>query len=308
MAVAITILLPSLADAAVESALDYLSTDPTEVSLLQDEDFELLIIDTGPGLDGVLGTTDDAANGLVDDGDVLMGVWRAEAIWADSSDPNTGKTPAGGVGGDANFTAFFAVQVGSVLQDGTAFKYTFGAPTVANWSFLESEYEAPARADSDTVLLIYDDSNPGNVYPYWLAVGDATTQAGITSTVKSATDGTLVWQFGFNQEGDEFWYATSNTKVIGPTLKVSYEAGLNLTGGISNLIGHDVLNFSLDPIGLAVDYEIELQGSSEGLFTNGWLKTDTDLYVNAVPEPASLLIWAAFAGVGAAYAARRRDA
>ncbi|MDD4266715.1 MAG: hypothetical protein PHN77_00655, partial [Thermoguttaceae bacterium] len=87
-----------------------------------------------------------------------------------------------------------------------------------------------------------------------------------------------------------------------------YEAGLNLTAGLANLIAHDYLNFSSDPFDSAVDYQIELSGGSEGSFSNGWLDTDTDLYVNAVPEPASLLLWAAFAGVGAAYAARRRDA
>jgi len=300
MAVAVTILLPSLADAAVESALDYLSTDRTKVSKLQDMDFELLIIDTG-GENG-------GPNGLVDQNDLLMGVWQAESISADATDITTLNQPVGGVGGDANFTAFFAIQVATVAQNGSNFNYTFTAPTEAAWDSLVSDFGAPSRANNDTVLLVYDDSDPGNTSPWWLQIGDATKVAGITSTIASATDGTLVWQFGFNQEGDEFWHATSNQQDIDEDLDVSYEAGLNLTAGLANLIAHDYLNFSSDPIGSAVDYQIELSGDSEGSFSNGWLDTDTDLYVNAVPEPASLLLWAAFAGVGAAYAARRRDA
>lgn len=300
MAVAVTILLPSLADAAVESALDYLSTDSTKVSKLQDMDFELLIVDTG-GQDG-------GPNGLVDENDLLMGVWQAETIWAEAGNILTQKQPFGAAGGDANFTAFFAIQVATVAQDGSNFNYTFTSPTEAAWDFLVSEYGAPSRANDDTVLLVYDDSNPSNISPWWLQIGDAGTVAGIKSTIASATDGTLVWQFGFNQEGDEFWHATSNQQDIDGDLDVSYEAGLNLTAGLANLIAHDYLNFSSDPIGSPVDYQIELSGDSEGTFTNGWLDTDTDLYVNAVPEPASLLVWAAFAGVGAAYAARRRDA
>ena len=95
--------------------------------------------------------------------------------------------------------------------------------------------------------------------------------------------------------------------------ELSFYAALNLISSNgpllvkSNVLGDPELTNA----GIASQYtaatQIQLQGSfGTGSPGNFQLPTDTDFYMTAVPEPSSVVAWAALIGVGAVGGRRRR--
>ena len=187
---------------------------------------------------------------------------------------------------------------------GTAI-YAFEAPTKAEWL---AKTGLVVAGDS-TVVVAYDDP-PANQH--------IRPNNSIAQGITSATHGVKLWEFGLVGAGT-FWQADAidTDAAFDPTNPVdvnvlSFFAALNLVSG-GGLLSHNILgdpdlggtNSGLFTKKTDLQLQGNLQPGSTGAFQ---LRTDSNIYLNVgqVPEPASMLVWAGLAGIGAIVRFRRK--
>ncbi len=305
----VTALGVSVAEASI--ATQYLSTNSNEVSELEDFDFETAIVD-GDGDAATIGT-----------GDVLLGIWEAEKIFAVKGGGSFTPDP---LDGDVNFTGLFAIEVKKTTEikdgSGTVISYEWEFGAVSDWGALQTTYSSLPTPDgytsgdgNQTMLFVYSDDNPDS--DSWIEALEAgnTGFPDVNSSLDSVTDGDLLWEFG-DTGGDAvaggFWDASGPTNLIGSlssAKSVTYIAGLEtlFTSALGlELIDHDSQDFFTDAPDYNGPYGLELVGAtSDKVNDEGWLPTSTRLFVNAVPEPGSVVVWAAGLLMAIGFGARR---
>lgn len=303
--------------AAITDISQLTDMDVDVVTQWEDSDWEIL----------VKGTDNQAAS--LEEGDFLVGFWQVQKASADQ-DGDGLKTPGvfdviatpSPAAGDLGITAFFAVKIATIEGDdetntvpfyGGVYDYgfEFEAPTDADWTTIGTNFMdggstvVPSRVDSDTSLIVFQDLDGRDAqgdYAYWKA-GD---QAGSIKTAthdESGTANSMVYEFGF-EEDNAFWLAGSDSLSIAGLTDphtVFYRAGLDLTaqGTGPGLLEHDWHDFDSEA-GIDGPWALELVGDNEAAYnaTEGFLPTDTDLYINAAPEPSAILVWSVMFGLG----------
>ena len=250
-------------------------TDGT-ITHLQDADWESIV---------------DDGDGILEAGDYLYGMWQIESIFG--IDPDSGPFPSN------EYTAVFLMEVASVADGGiyNGKQFTMKAAPIADWNTIL--HVTPTGGFGTIAMFYRDDDNSVDV---------TGTEA---TALASATDGTLMWDWGFTgtsgaTAANEFWMADANTDVIGSLTSLSYTASMNTTNvypaasGISPLDTHNYLNF-----GAAAQVQLE-GGKASGSSGPFVIKSNTSIFIKAIPEPASLAIWSMLIGLGLVVARRRR--
>lgn len=293
-----------------------------KVSRLEDDDLETVI--KAPG------STSPATQ--LDVGDFLLAVGKF---------PNF-QNPVGGADIVPPFTdttnMMMAVSLLKVLTkttDGTGVTYFFEAPSAAEWAVVTANFTGPAPVvATGTTVLVYED--PPADPPVG---GTHLVNTSVAATLAAATNGPLVYQFGFTSAPStvvgptfgysaalEFQRAKTDTDNLLTISTLTFNGAYNLTapigpGGLA-LAGHNWLGSAAGGQPPAVrglykgPTQLQLQGGFGSIDTgsdltppSGWvIPTDTDAYLLPinVPEPGSLLMWAGFAAFGAIAGYRRR--
>jgi hypothetical protein len=265
LTVTAAMLVIMLAIPATASATSILSQFDTSVTHLEDNDWEFI---QGDG------------DNLLEIDEFLVGMVQIQKLNHTSSVYTF--TPVAGV--DTTLTGIFFLQVTatSLVCDGTGCTYTFGAPDAAEYAALALAYGLPGRVDTDSVGIIFNDSSNPFVDP---AAGSRTL------ALDTASDGTPVWEVGLDIPTN-FWTAVTNTNnitAINP-LTSGFGGSLNVTNyyaGAPQLTPHDF-------VGFGVLGDVQLIGKFEpltgGAGANFQAQTDTDFYVQAVPEPSTICL------------------
>lgn len=234
---------------------------------------------------------DSNANGLLDNGDVLFGIFKIESI----GDANAPRIPTPSPG-QPEVTGVFAAVVATTTDVGglgIIFDYTFRP-----YGAFEGLYGTGAMA------ALFEGGSGFNA---------ALTP--LSSSITTASDGTLLAVAGFTGAGgtagaNEGWSARTFTDSLaaasgyGTSSFGSYQASLNLTNPAAFAPLH-LSKSQVSPFGSGftqLSVNGQLYGKQSGIPAAGWpLGDSTDIFfeVHPIPEPASLLLWtglAAFAG------------
>jgi len=249
------------------------SADPLATSLLyldgsvtqlEDNDWETII---------EKGTID----GIIEQGDVFVGMFDITDVYNMSTGAQRNRQPE-------MFAGVFVATVAGVAASDIYFGGTkvYLAPAAASdWTALG--LDAPTHAG--TMAMVYSDPDgPQNM-----------VNPGMGSLILSlatATNGTKLWEVGFRGEGGEFWVGDANATVIPAVTKLSYEGSLNITastaaGSAVTLVKHGYL------YGPNVLSEVQFQGRMEAGYAGDFMiRTDSDFYLKAVPEPSTVVMMA----------------
>ena len=237
------------------------------INELEDDDFEGAILASPPTLEL---------------GDVVYGIYRIQSL----NDPFTATPIASDPAGPGTtFTGRFATTVTSKAAGGSGFLYGFGAVTDPVWDGL---FGAGTRSSSSTAVSVHQDSTTPRI-----VVGDLTSP-----------DGPLLFEFGFVGPGT-MWTADVNTDDFSAgSLDGDFELALNEISN-STFIDLDTHDF----LGLGVKTDLQGAGTFEqfGPGAGGLtpIRSDTNFYVNVVPEPISAIVWGSLALLGTASVRRR---
>ena len=193
------------------------------------------------------------------------------------------------------FTGVFAIEVASVTQVGSLWRYTFQPLDDTEWASL-STLGIPSRNDSGTMVVTFDDPTGVNA--------NLGTQL---LSINTATDGKELWEFGFNGDAGEFWKALVSAQ--SPPLPETQPPSQALTDFINASFFGSALNVTYDPgvgivlhkhqtIGYATSYGVtvrptdwQLEGSFQfGSGPNFDFATDSNIYIVATPEPGSFAL------------------
>jgi CBS domain-containing protein len=183
------------------------------------------------------------------------------------------------------------------------YSWTFGAVDQASWTALGFA----GVQSASTIAIVYDDSVKDDA-PNWI---DEDHPGGVAASL-ATVNGVRLWEVGFGGiQAGEYWEAVGPSDFLldyadGPGSdgvsqdELKFGANLNithdyLTSGVTLLL-HDYLERSR---GL---HTWQIEGNGEALDPGNFqLGTDTNLYIVATPEPASLALLglglAAFGGV-----------
>lgn len=299
--VALIVLTGSPIEAEASIATDLLFDGV--VNKLEDNDWDAGILTNGGG-----STT-------LDVGDILFGMYEIQQV------VNNQNTSQINLRSTNTFTGVFAQRVATKDQPGGQFagaaatRFTFAPLTDLEYSALAASFSAlPAvRGSSDSMFFVYDDLGPPFVN------GNA---GSINSSLATATNGTLLWEFGF-RDGDELFVADVNTDVLASTGSLDFVGWINLTyttaaGAATGVSFMDHLTVPAPPDGngppvTAVLSEMQIHGTLEPGASPGnfAIATDTDIFVlpKFVPEPSSLLVFLGLiATAGLAVARSNRQA
>ncbi|MBN2021339.1 MAG: PEP-CTERM sorting domain-containing protein [Pirellulales bacterium] len=202
------------------------------------------------------------------------------------------------------FAGVFVAEVKSVtpsaLFTGGATVQLQPAPA-AVWTQLG--LAAPVSANTIAVVYSDPDGPQGMVDPN--APG-ANPLARVIASLATATNGTKIWEVGFAGGGadpTEFWTGEVNNANMLALQVLLYNASLNVTAlgpgaaGVT-LLDHDFL------FGPNILSEVQLSGRMESLSAgNFMIRTDTDFYLKAIPEPSTIGLL--LAGLACLVGARR---
>jgi hypothetical protein len=266
---------------AAPLATDMLFKDGVTITQLEDNDWESLKEVAGIGTPNV-----------VEVGEILYGMFEVTDVW----DASPGTQGVQSRQADM-FAGVFVLEVAQVLPPQV---YVGGATFVmkpapaAAWTGLG--LAAPVSANTLAVLYSDPDGPQNMVNP--AALG------GVAGSLATATNGTKLWEAGFAGGGNdptEFWIGDASSQNIVNLQNLSYRASLNVTQAEPVVAGillgdHDLLN-------LGVLAQVQFTGAKENLSAGNFqIRTDSDIYVRVVPEPATvayLLFGAIAMGFGA---------
>lgn len=278
-------LLVGTGSAFALSVTELFKTDGS-VNFLEDDDIEWLNVDSN-------------GDGILDEGDSLRGVIQLQSL-------NGSNIDAGSAITDEGLSGLFEVTVLSkTAAAGGLYDYTFGATTGAD------------GLSAGAVLAVYLDDTPPNPFP---GSGAATTDA----LEAMFTDGTLLYEFGFAGDADEYWLAQSvdedpssakTNTAFGGTFNVALSVITNNFLPVVQSSFTDVADASGLYAGRpAGDDMIDLFGGGGlgttdpdliGGTTPGDVRSDGDFFFATVPEPTTLLLFG-FGLLGIAGAGRRK--
>lgn len=281
-----------------------------EINELEDDNFELFI--------------DNDNDGSITVGDYFMGVITIQAFLAPPGIFPATYDPGAG---DPTITGVFLLEAKAVVDQGAGSLdgvdntvVYYGSVGATTWSALTG-FTLPDPVNADTTLVLFDDVTPGSL----------TTAGSVQASIDSFTGANKVYEAGFadaNNDGigdaGEFWIAHGDAGTDAP--------GLNLAS-IRNIINLDLLgNFNGAPELLPHTYlsgdgavqpkaldsgvtyasaqEIQAEGTISDTGSGVWqFKTDTNAYIQPVPEPSSIVLMGlGMAGLGFAGYRRRRQA
>lgn len=248
------------------------------------------------------------ADGTLDRGDLLLAVievQRVTDVLGTADNLGNGSLSQGGTivsyaPSTRAITGISLIKVDSVVSNlgGFGAQYSFVGADIAEWAGI-----GVAVSQNNTGAILFDD--PINLAGH---IDFSTIANGISSTI----EGTRLAEFTVNS-----WIAQATDfggtpTVVGAIDFLSFVAGLSTTDARFGTV--DVLrdpDFGLTGPNLAFfqgmgPVDLQLQGGlgtgDRGAFA---LVTDTDLYVNVVPEPASLSVWGLVAACGLGFRRRK---
>lgn len=272
------------------------------VNELQDVDYESQVVDV-------------KQDGKVNDGDILLAILAVSEIHKGITGIDTSLNAS-----TSDFTifepssatrAFTGVSLikvnGEPGVDGLVAQFVFTAPTAAEWLALTG-----ITVSSDSVMAVLFDDPPGDPHVNHQA-------APLSASVATATEGPMLWEFGFTGADGEFWKAETTAITGGDPTNIAQVKFLDFWAAV-NVVNYNAgtplgfHNALADPdlSGLLVgDFtaptQLQLQGNKETGTAGIWqLKTDTNLYVYPIPEPVSIVTWLGLAGIGLVIGGRRR--
>lgn len=283
---------------------------PGEVQLLEDEDAEVLLDSAGDEITVGLNTQ-------IAVGNLFGGILKIQA----TQNVPSGDNDIDLQGTADTFTSIFLIEAESIIDGPTIDNIQFGAATQAQWNSVFgfgglldiSSYFDVSDLDglgtglsTGTMSLFFDGVN--------FFDADPSLPTYSASTLSFVDGGNLLYEFGFTGAGgvalaDEFFFTRGENALFpsqigstNPTNRIS----LNVTEywGGPPLLPHNHLGTSV-PFDSFFTGPTQLQGKGDfaGTATGQWgIITDTDLYINAVPEPSTLLLLGAgllgLAGLG----------
>jgi hypothetical protein len=310
--------------AAHVSAAPFLTAGIQE---LEDQDFESLY----QLIDGVAVPGEITESTVLQAGDIFAGVLKIQQtrIAATPTDP---PGPAIDLQGPDTFTAIFAIEAETVtaitgdvnVRDSGTDELTFKPTPQSTW---DAVFGAGGPIDITTEFDVGDldglgtDLADGTMVLLFDQVDFFGADEGLADTSLSGTsfveDGRLLYEFGFTGAGgaalaDEFWVTRGEDAAlpfyVGATTP-SNRIALNVTEKWAGpkLEAHNWrLTVAGDPT-FTGDTQFQGFGNVTGLGGGiPWaITTDTDIYIKALPEPASLALMAAGI-VGIGFASKRR--
>jgi hypothetical protein len=284
---------------ATAGGISVLIKDGYTINHLEDNDWELL-----RNANGTFSNTDP----IIDVGDYLIGMVTIQEI--DDAFPGTASGyPKQLTTATGSISGLFMIQVlSSSFVSPTLNSFSFGPAGTAAWTAAG----LPTPISNNTMVMVWDDNS---AFPF------LNSKSGVFATdIASASDGTLMWEFGFNggqPSATEFWLALGPTNATtGPVLGASFGAALNVTtyhaGPFLKL--HDFVFQGGDGVDgpLGVFSALQLSGAFEQKDTGTssfWdAQTDTDMYLRPTPEPGSLaLLGLGLIGLGGVVYRRRKQ-
>lgn len=261
---------------ALPSVLPLFKGDGT-LNELEDDDLEWIEYDAN-------------SDGILDVGDTLRGVFQIQTFNGANVDEGGSYTGISGL---------FEVEVaGKVLVDSTLGLYDFSFVPHANADGLST----------NSMIAFYEDDTP-------LAGFMNTPGTGLTRDQLEAamTDGTLLYEFGFNGDPDEYWVATDAQDQPGLAVNATLWSG-EYNVALSNIVNNflpvvqtpftDFVDSGFLGTSAAVLYpgrtpgddKIDLFGgggfSGTLLYTNtnGEVVSDGNFYFATVPEPTTMIL------------------
>lgn len=252
---------------------------------LEDDDFETHIKFGGT-------VSSPGASSIVEEDDYLVGVVRITNFITAGFDP-------GDTFGDPTLTFLFAAQVDTAVMNGAGdWDFTFNPLDAADWTALGM----PVTPDNDGVFgILYDD--PDNI----------NEKEDDLATALATANGTKLYEFGFTGKAGETWQATTSsndTDDAGLGGFGSFGAFLNV---VERFAGPELIPMPIDLFFPGAPGEADLAIVNGGLRGPGTtvgdgfdIQSDADFFLNAVPEPNTLAVFATIGVVG--LVGRRRRA
>jgi hypothetical protein len=273
-----TMLQTQEANAAIATTL----LDPSAgVQFLEDNNWEQIQNTTGSPL-------------LFDQGDIVYGMQVIQTVNSGATSltsnvPFTGET----------FTAIFVARVradASISEDLSPIN--FEAVDAATFASLTGF----APTGTGTISVVFSDAFTGAP----VNAVDPGDPGGTTSAIQTAV-GTPLWEFGFTgaggtAAGDELFVTEINEANLGAFDSsdiVRFYAGLNVTHQYPDGIPLEDVN-NLAALGLA-PAQLQFQGVTDEALpagSNFAFGTNTNFYINAVPEPSTTMALAGMIGMG----------
>ncbi|MBN1911716.1 MAG: PEP-CTERM sorting domain-containing protein [Pirellulales bacterium] len=244
-----------------ELATDLLYKDGVTITHLEDDDWESF---------KEVGTP----NGVVEVGEYFYGMFQIVDV-RDAWPGTQGERPRQ----SEMFTGVFVAEVADINNSpifiGGSRVYFQPAPASV-WQ----ELGLDAPADAGTMAVVYSDPDGPQ------GMVDPNAGAGVNDALATATNGTMLWEVGYTNNQNEFWYGDVNSLSVTNLMYLFYQSAVNVTatGAGTPLLPHGFL-YPTKPT--QVQFDGKLESFSAGHFM---IRTDSDFYVRAVPEPSTLAL------------------
>jgi hypothetical protein len=256
---------------AQASALSLLSFDNNPDNL-EDNDYETIV----------------SANATVDTSDFFVGMFEIQQINGSNVTTST-------------FEGIFAARIASVTTPGgsfggaTASRLTFVPLTALEYAGLAATFtNLPTRMDTDSMIIVYDTTGSS---PFTNPDGAGAGVTGMNDALSTATNGSLVAEFGLLGEAGETAIADINSTTVASITGLMFALALNSTYvAVPGLTFNNIpgsLVTTLDGVTLS-GTELWVTGGRDPQLSTGDfpLGTDANFTVNAVPEPTSITLFA----------------